>query len=57
MIDIKIVHPPADGPRATLESVAYRQRRIEPISCILKLWSWLKEGKLNMITIKHEFRI
>ena len=56
-IGIRIVHPPPEGPKATLESVKYMQKGIRPINCALKLWSWVNQGKLNHITIKHEFRI
>lgn len=56
-IAVRIVHPPPDGPRATLESVMYKQKGVRPIDCSLKIWSWVKAGKLDHITIKHEFRI
>ena len=32
-IDMKIIHPPPDGPKATLDSIAYKQRGITPILC------------------------
>lgn len=53
----KILHPPQDSPQFSLTLRQLYEKGIAPIECDLKISSWLNEGKLDKIVIKHEFEI
>ena len=53
----KVYHPMADGPSATLEARKLKELGLAPILCNLKISSWVPQGKLDKIVIKHEFKI